>query len=77
MIKQSQITEIIECSFTGYYTDAETNRVSKAVAKFLNKYNDYYISTLNVIDACLQMRKIEKDLFAFLEREKLNYIVKK
>lgn len=74
MTTQSQITEIIECSFTGYYTDAETNRVSKAVAKFLNKYNDYYISPLVVIDACLQMRKIETDLSAYLEREKTLFV---
>ena len=77
MITQSQIKTIIECEFVRTYETKKVNAVAKAAAKFMNKYNKTHLfSALSIVDGCIQMYNYEKDLFAFLEREKLNYIVK-
>jgi hypothetical protein len=77
MITQSQIKTIIECEFVRTYETKKVNVVAKAAAKFMNKYDKTHLfSCISIVDACIQMYSVEKDLFVFLEREKLNYIVK-
>ena len=82
MITKAKVKEYIKREY--YYTFSHVYRdpikkvnieaIAKAASKFVNKYTkSHYVDFRffeNVVDTCLQSYNVEKDLPAFLEREK-------
>jgi len=75
MATQSQMQSVIYAQLYGNHKTEKVNAVAIAASKFINKYKKTnYVSGDFVIDACLQMYSIEKDLSAYLEREKSLFV---
>jgi hypothetical protein len=77
---QSKVKEVISNQFIGMYSTNKVNAVARAASKFINTHRDSnWISSYSkadVIDACLQMYSVEKDLLKYLELNKQIFIKK-
>jgi hypothetical protein len=78
-MNQSKVKEIITNQFVGSYSKDKVNAVARAASKFINTYRDgdkwqSVYSPLDMIDACLQMYSVEKDLSNYLELNKQIWI---
>jgi hypothetical protein len=80
VMTQSKVKEVISNQFVGMYSTNKVNAVARAASNFINTHrNANWISSYSkadVIDACLQMYSVEKDLLKYLELNKQIWIKK-
>jgi hypothetical protein len=79
-MNQLKVKEILTNQFSGRYSNKKEKAVARAAAKFINTHKDAewqsIYSKVDVIDACLQMYNVEKDLSTYLELNKQIWIKK-
>ena len=77
-MNQSKVKEVISNQFIGRYSADKVNAVARAASKFINTHRDAEWQSMyawdDVIDACLQMYSVEKDLLKYLELNKQIFI---
>ena len=78
MITKSKVKEYIQSGYHSSMSSEKIEAISKAASKFINKYlGKYWVSAYffdDVVNACIQQYSNEKDLSAFLEREKRMWV---